>query len=104
MSADPTQNQLDPGARFRANPDFKLRQIAGENILVPTGESALRFNGLVSLNETGYILWTRLSGGCTRQELCQALEAEYDAASDQILCDVDLFLSRALEKGLVAAE
>lgn len=36
---------------------FVLRKVAGENILVPVGNTALTFNGLVTLNESGAFLW-----------------------------------------------
>ena len=43
--------------RYRRNPEFILREIAGESILVPTGQAALAFNGLASLNASGVFLW-----------------------------------------------
>lgn len=39
---------------------FVLRKVAGENILVPVGNTALTFNGLVTLNESGAFLWKHM--------------------------------------------
>ena len=39
---------------------FILRKVAGENILVPVGNTALTFNGLVTLNESGAFLWKHM--------------------------------------------
>ena len=41
--------------------NFVLREIAGEYIIIPTGKTALEFNGLITVNE---IAWN--SGKCSR--------------------------------------
>lgn len=48
---------------------FVLRKVAGENILVPVGNTALTFNGLVTLNESGAFLWKHMEKNRTREEL-----------------------------------
>ena len=40
--------------------NYILREIMGEYIVVPTGEEAMKFQGLVTLNETGAFLWKEL--------------------------------------------
>lgn len=40
--------------------DFIVREIAGDYIVVPTGEEALKFNGLITLNEVGAFLWKKI--------------------------------------------
>lgn len=52
---------------------FVLRKVAGENILVPVGNTALTFNGLVTLNESGAFLWKHMEKNRTREELVQAV-------------------------------
>ena len=37
--------------------NFVLREIAGEYIIIPTGKTALEFNGLITVNEIGMELW-----------------------------------------------
>ena len=36
---------------------FAKRNIAGSDIVVPIGENAKEFNGMITLNETGGFLW-----------------------------------------------
>ena len=36
---------------MKINKDFMIRDIAGETILVPTGEISHNFNGMITLNE-----------------------------------------------------
>lgn len=73
---------------------YILRQVADEYLLIPTGEAALRVRGLISLSESGYLLYQLLQTGCSRQELIAALLREYDVAEAQAAGDVDAFLER----------
>lgn len=91
----------DPNTRYRANPDFKLREIAGEFILVPTGEAAVRFNGLAALNQTGRFLWDQLSAGRTKAELSLSLAEEYELTREQSEQDVEDFIGLALSHAMV---
>ena len=48
--------------KYRANPDFLLREVAGEAVLIPVGEAGVFENSVISLNDTCSFLWRR-SGG-----------------------------------------
>ncbi len=76
---------------------FMLRQIAGEYVAVPSGEAAQAFNGLLTLNETGAVVFRLLQGGASRESLLSALGAEYDAAPDELASDVDELLAQFRE-------
>lgn len=54
------------------------RNIAGDVILVPIGDASLELKGLVTLNETGELLWDRLPQAADAADLAAALRAEYD--------------------------
>ena len=56
---------------MRISDQFILRQIAGEYIIIPTGQTTLKFNGMITVNEQGAFLWEAL-----KEEIRQALEAE----------------------------
>ena len=43
--------------------DFVMRRIANTCVVVPTGDTMVDFNGMLSLNETGAFLWERLEKG-----------------------------------------
>lgn len=66
--------------------DYLLREIAGEYMLVPLGNSS--FNSMVSFNETGAFVWKKLEQGLTEEEIANALTAEYNVAYNQALEDV----------------
>ena len=43
--------------KITKNPELILRTIAGESVLIPTGEMAARFNGMISLNGPAAFIW-----------------------------------------------
>ena len=69
---------------------FVVREIADEFIVVPTGEMALQLNGLI--NETGYILWQKLSGETDEDALIQAMMDEYEVDRVTAGADISEFL------------
>ena len=58
--------------------EFVLREIAGEYIIIPTGSTALEFNGLITVNEVGVLLWKMLQDEVSMEQLVQGVLAEYD--------------------------
>jgi hypothetical protein len=43
---------------------FSLRNIAGENIVVPIGTKNISFKGMITLNNIGAFLWKQYGCGC----------------------------------------
>lgn len=74
--------------------DLILREIAGEHILVPVGETALRVKGMISLTESGALLWERLQTECTEEDLVRAILEEYDVDRETAAADVTSFLDQ----------
>lgn len=87
--------------KYHTNPEFVFREVAGESILVPSGKTVLKFNGLASLNRTGVFLWKLLEQERTFSELVRAFADEYDLSEEQSREDVDDFLKLALTRELV---
>ena len=54
------------------------RNIAGDVILVPVGDSSLTLKGLIKLNETAEFIWDRLADTADAAELAAAMCEEYD--------------------------
>ena len=73
---------------------FILREIAGENVVVPTADT-LDLNMMITLNDTGCTLWKRLEQEAELADLTAALLAEYDvdektaaAAAEQFVAEL----------------
>lgn len=78
-----------------------MREIAGETVLLPIGELAARFQGIMSLNETGAFLWKQMQEECTEETLVQAILGEYDTTEACARKDVQAFVKQLQEHGLL---
>ena len=78
-----------------------LREIAGEHLLIPVGRTALQVKGMVTLSESGLLLWNRLQSDCTEEDLIQVLLSEYEVDRDTAGADVKAFLKRMNDVGLL---
>lgn len=72
---------------------FILRKIAGDYIIIPTGKTALTFNGMITVNEQGAFLWQKLCSEITEEQLVDALLTEYDTDRQTAQADVSDFLN-----------
>ena len=57
---------------------FLLRNVAGNNVVVPIGQATLDFNGMMSLNETGAFIFSKMLDGTTKEQLIEDLISEYE--------------------------
>lgn len=80
---------------------FVLREIAGEYIIVPTGNTALDFNGLITVNEVGMFLWNLLQTEVTADDLIRETMKEYDVDLETAKSDIEEFLEKLKENGIV---
>ena len=78
--------------------EFVLREIAGDYVIIPTGKTALTFNGLITVNEVGAELWKMLQSDVTFEDLMQGILDIYDVDEETVKEDIREFLD-TLEKG-----
>ncbi len=64
--------------RFQTNPNFLLREIAGEAVLIPVGEAGIFENSVISLNESCSFLWQLFQTPRTAEEAIAEAKKEYD--------------------------
>lgn len=86
---------------YRANPDYVLREIADEHILIPVGSAAVNFSGLINLNGSGVLLWHKLQTECTEEDLVDTLLDEYEIDRGTASADVAQFLQKLRGTGLL---
>ena len=86
---------------MRISDQFILRQIAGEYIIIPTGQTTLKFNGMITVNEQGAFLWEALKEEITEDALIDALLEEYDTDRQTAQADVAEFLEVLRQKRIL---
>ena len=80
---------------------FILKEVAGENVVIPTGSNLVDFNAMMTLNETGVFLWQRLEQDTTIDKLVDAVCAEYDIDRDIATQDIKEFVQSLEANGIV---
>lgn len=81
---------------------FVLKQVADVTIVVPAGEAALDFNGMITLNDTAAFLWRLLENETTQEELLSAMLKEYDVDEKTAKAGIAKFVAKLNEEGLLA--
>lgn len=79
-----------------------LRKIAGETILVPVGEDAVRVNGLITVNEVGALICEQLKEERTVDALVAAVTAQFDIDAQTARADIASFIHTLEENDLLA--
>lgn len=83
--------------KIKAN--FVLRQIASVWVVLPLGNAALDFREMLTLNESGVLLWRLMKEGCDREDLVAALLTEYDVSRSVAEADADEFVKKLRSAG-----
>jgi hypothetical protein len=78
-----------------------MRNVGGENVLVPLGAQVADLNGLVTLNATGCCLWELLAEDRSVDDLTAALAERFDADSECVRADVQAFADEITRLGLL---
>ena len=89
---------------MKIDKNFVLREIAGEYIIIPTGRTALEFNGLITVNEVGMELWKMLQKEVTFDDLLNGILEEYDVDENAAREDIQEFLDRLVKGGILTED
>lgn len=80
---------------------FTLRSIVNENVLIPIGETAKEFNGMITLTDTAVTLWENLEKVDSAEELVDIMLDEYEVDRETATRDVYGFLEMLRVKGIM---
>lgn len=80
--------------KMRINPNFKLRKIAGEAIVVNQGVAGTDMTRIISLNSSAQLLYEHLYGKeFTLEDAADFLSETYGISDDQALRDAGQWVS-----------
>ena len=89
---------------MKQNPDFLLRDVADSLVLVPVGAATERFPGMITLNETGKMLWEALATEQTMDSLVALMLEQYQVEPAQARADAEAFIHKLCLVGAVLTE
>ena len=110
LSASESQKRLserkedESGRRFKVNPNFLLREVAGESVLVPVGDAGIFENSVISLNETCSFLWKLFQEPRTVEEVIAEARKEYTDPDGEMEQGINDFIREYLRYGLLKEE
>lgn len=82
---------------MKVQKEFVLREIAGDYVIIPTGNTVLTFNGLITVNEVGADLWKMLQSEVTFDDLLKGILEIYDVDEETAREDIQEFLDTLIE-------
>ncbi len=86
---------------MRMKKNYLLREIADMYVVVPTGQEAIKFNGIISLNQSGKRLFEKLQEDRTESELVDFLLDTYDVTKKKAREDIRQFVAILKEHDLL---
>lgn len=83
---------------MRINPEYKVREIAGENVVILQGEYGADMTCIITLNESALLLWNSLLGReFTAKDAADVLIKSYDVEAATALRDAQLWIDKLSE-------
>jgi len=80
---------------------FLMREVAGKHIVVAVGARVKDFNGVINLSPESALCWGMLEKGAEKEDIIKALTTEYDVEEKRASVDLDEFIKKLTEAGLV---
>ena len=79
---------------------FLLREVAGNTVVVPIGDEAVEFNGVITINETGKFIWELMQDGIEKEELLDKFMNEYNISEEEAKEDIKTFIQILLDNNI----
>lgn len=74
--------------------EFVLREIAGDTILVPVGQTALKMNGMITLDPVAAVIWKALEEEQSREAILEQILDQFEVTEETAGKDLDEFLTQ----------
>ena len=84
---------------MKLNEGFLLRRVARSWVVVAVGAACLDLDGMLTLNESGALLWNALEQGADMDQLVTHLTSEYDVTAAQAQLDAEEFVEKLRQAG-----
>lgn len=68
--------------------EFVVRQVVDTIVAVPVGETALRLNGMILLNEVSKTIWEQLERGAELSQLLRAVTDAFEVSAEEAQADI----------------
>lgn len=87
---------------MRTKQGFVMRDVAGQTVIIATGEASRQFQGMIRVNPTGKIVWQGLTDGLNDAAIVDRVTAEFDVDRATAERDVAAFIAQMRDNGFLA--
>lgn len=68
--------------------EFVVRQVMDNTVAIPVGQTALRMNGMILLNDVSKRIWDCLEQGTTLENAVQAVTDAFAVSAEEAQADI----------------
>ena len=88
---------------MKINPDYKIREVAGETIVVNQGKADVDMTRIIALNTSARLLYESLAGkDFTLEDAANILSETYGIPSEVALNDAQVWVDALQKCGIIA--
>ena len=81
---------------------FIIKEVAGNTVLVPFGDKAVSFNGIITLNDTAKFIWENISDDFDKESITDLILKSYeDVDKETAEKSADKFITALKEVGAI---
>lgn len=80
---------------------YILKDVAGEKIVIATGEQKLNFNGVMTFNSVGADVFNMLDGTNTVEDIANKIAQDYGVSVERVKTDVENLIKKMKEHNLI---
>ena len=95
---------LHTSVKYRSNPDFLMREIGEDIVLVPVNQTGIFENSMLSLNRSCGFLWKVFQTPHTVQEASDEVKKNFSGDEEVIAADVHDFINEHVKFNLLIKE
>lgn len=83
---------------MKLSENFVLKNIAGENVVMPVGEAVGKINGMIKLNPSAKVIWESLEENKDFDGILEEMKNNFNGVDDATLRDdINYFLNKLRE-------
>ncbi len=88
---------------MKIDPNFELRNICGENIIISHGKENINFTKIITLNESATFIWNKIADtDFTLDDMVSIICIEYDIANATATAACQAILAEWTKAGIIA--
>lgn len=81
--------------------EFIIREIAGDYVMMPVGETALKFNGLIMANAVSAFIWEKIEDVDTVEELAKLITDEFEVTYEEAFEDCNILTQQMIKSNWI---